>query len=60
MHHNGARRHELLRRCRSEAGHELQAQRLGQARGFKNPSKVSLNDHIGRAETEKVTRQSDG
>jgi mono/diheme cytochrome c family protein len=29
------------------------------ARGFKNPSKVSLNDHIGRAETEKVTRQSD-
>ncbi len=29
------------------------------AHGFKNPSKVSLNDHIGRAETEKVTRQSD-
>ncbi|MDP4790717.1 MAG: ThuA domain-containing protein [Verrucomicrobiales bacterium] len=28
------------------------------AHGFKNPSKVSLNDHIGRAETEKVTRQS--
>jgi putative membrane-bound dehydrogenase-like protein len=28
------------------------------AQGFKNPSKVSLNDHIGRAETEKVTRQS--
>ena len=28
------------------------------AHGFKNPSKVSLNDHSGRAETEKVTRQS--
>jgi mono/diheme cytochrome c family protein len=28
------------------------------AHGLKNPSKVSLNDHIGRAETEKVTRQS--
>lgn len=26
---------------------------------LKNPSKVSLNDHIGRAETEKVTRTSD-
>jgi len=28
-------------------------------RGLKNPSKVSLNDHIGRAETEKVTRSTD-
>jgi mono/diheme cytochrome c family protein len=28
------------------------------AQGFKNPGKVSLNDHIGRAETEKVTRPS--
>ncbi len=28
------------------------------AHAFRNPSKVSLNDHIGRAETDKVTRQS--
>ncbi len=26
---------------------------------FKNPSKASLNDHLGRAETEKVTRSTD-
>ncbi len=29
------------------------------AHAFRNPSKASLNDHIGRAETEKVTRSSD-
>jgi len=30
----------------------------GKAHAFKKPGKVCLNDHIGRAETEKVTRDS--